>query len=218
MVAPTVFAYYQNPAATMLHQQAVMLHYARYLDFERYDESESERMRMQTFSAACVELVEGACLRDRARLVEELLSSENTAALLSAQPSTDMPIWIVRQEVVKKGLMIKQAMQQMRDALELEDEEEEEKEKDNREDEIKTQILTDLDGKKGTFQGCRCDPESDDRCPTPRNVTPAIDAGESRSDLPVLGCSSCGTILERNANETEGDWASLMEEDESHSC
>ncbi|ERF75455.1 hypothetical protein EPUS_06987 [Endocarpon pusillum Z07020] len=251
-VASTVFAYYRNPAAMTLHQQAVMLHYAKYLDFERWDESESDRMRMQTFerwdepesdrmrmqsdrmrmqtfNAACVELVEGACLKDRARLVEELLSAENTAALLSVQPATDMPIWIVRREVVKKGLMIKKAMQQMRDALKLEEEEEEEeeggkeggkkekeKEKDSREDDIKTRVLTDLDGKKGTFRVY--DSESDDRCPTPRNVAAPMDADESRRDLPVLGCSNCGTILETNANETEGDWASLMEEDDSHSC
>lgn len=223
-VAPTVFAYYQIPPAMMLHLQAVMLHYAKYLDFERWDESESERMSMQTFTAACVELVEGACLKDRARLVEELLTPENTAALLSVQPSTDMPIWAVRQEVVKKGLMIKKAMQQMRDALELEEEEEEEggkekdTEKDSREDEIKTQVSTDLDGKKGTFQGCKYDPESDGRYPTPRNVATAMDANGSRRDLPVLGCSNCATFPERSANETEGDWASLMEEDDSHSC
>ncbi|KAF7508268.1 hypothetical protein GJ744_009413 [Endocarpon pusillum] len=224
-LSPTVFDYYQNPTAKMMHQQAMMLHYAKYLDFERWDESESESMGMQTFNAACVELVEGTCLADRARLVEELLSSENTAALLSVQPSTNTPIWIVRREVVKRGLMIKKGVQQMRGALKLEDDGDEDegkegrkgKEKNSREDNIKTQVLTNLDdSKKPTFRVSNYyDPESDDRCPTPPDVAAAMDADESRRDFPVLGCCNCGTILERNANETEGDWASLMEEDDS---
>ncbi len=204
----TVFDYYRRPAAVS-RQQAVILYYTRYLEFDRLGGRESELIQNQAFSAACVELVEGPCWKERAKLVEELLSPENSAALLSAQPSTETPIWHVRREVVRRGLVIKKAMQQMRDALGLEEEEEEDEEdEDDRKDEVKTQVLADVDGEKDTS---RCDPESDDRCPTPRDLGPEMDTRESRCDRPLHGCASCGTIL-------EDEWASVVEEDESYSC
>ncbi len=60
-VPSTVFTYYQSPAA-MLHQQAAILHYARYLEYERNDERESEMIRMPCLEQwILLDPLHGAC-------------------------------------------------------------------------------------------------------------------------------------------------------------
>lgn len=228
------FDYYRHTdSMTMQRQRESILHYAEVLSLETYHDSEKDRLRLETFRSTCIELVETACLKDRAKLIGELLSSDNTAALLSAQPYTDTPIWEVRREALRRGLAIQKGMQKMREALGLgeEDYEEEDSEVDdndgdgdsdgeNEEDRLEEERGGDHDRKgrgKPMFEHvCKCDPESDDRSASPQDVAPDTVTDESQRGLPVRGCSSSGTAMENTACEMEGDWTSVADENESH--
>lgn len=220
------FPYYQDPAIGQ-RQRELILHYVNVLGFDVYDACETDRLRLQTFKSTCVELVGTASLRDRAKLTQELLSPQNTAALLSTQSSGSMPIWDVRQEAFRRGLMIEKAMTKMYEALgvEIDDDESEdgddenEDEEDAPDDEISDDMHEskpkDLEYGKSGSEG----PSGvDDLCTKEHTITtgersaPNPDAYGSRCDLSLRGGSIGDTTstVDYVEHAVEGEWTDVV--------
>jgi hypothetical protein len=222
--ADNFFDYFKN-TASMHRQRELILHYTKVLSFGCYDASETDRVRLGTFRLTCIELAETACLSDRRKLVADLFSQDNTAALLAGK-LTDAHIWSVRQECLRRGLMIQKAMDKLRGALGLEEEEEDEEEEEEEGEEgndknnaeetsLGSHNCSDCKNNNNTvngvfdFKSCK-----DNGCCAPGDVAPDRDAAGLQYDLPVRGCSTCGTIVERNVTVMEGDWTSVVDENE----
>lgn len=217
------FPYYQDPTLGQ-HQRELILHYANVLTFSMYDITETDRLRLKTFRSTCIELVETSSLRDRAKLIRELLSRENTTALLSTQPSGAMPVWDVRREAFHRGLMIEKAMKKMSEALGLkEDDDENEDEDDEDEDATDDKMADDIHGSESEdLQYGRSGSEGpsrvNDLCTkehkftTDENLAPGLDADRSRCDLPLRGSSTGGTTttVDHVEHAVEGEWTSVM--------
>ncbi len=62
---------YQNTAAQQRQRESI-LSYANLLSSAMYQESDAGRTRLKGFKSVCIELIETACLKDRAKLIQEL--------------------------------------------------------------------------------------------------------------------------------------------------
>jgi hypothetical protein len=82
-------------------------------------EIKTDHLKLGVFMQTCGELVGKTLLEDRAKLIKQLLSQDQTAALLSIHACSEMPIWHVRQEAVRRGQMIEKAIQNLRSASAL---------------------------------------------------------------------------------------------------
>jgi hypothetical protein len=217
-------------------QRDSILHYAEVLSLEEQCDTVSEGLRLEAFRSACVGLVETACLKDRARLVEALFSLENTAPLLSAQPYANMSFMAVRCEALRRGLALQKAMHKMREALGMEERDSEDEEDEQKND---GDGYSDSDGEKredgfekedgGHHNRKDCDKsilglvdkgaqERDDRRASPAGSTADTVAAESQFETPVHGCSSDGTAMENTACELECGWISVLDGTESLDC
>jgi hypothetical protein len=213
------YPYYQDPPSSQ-RQRELILHYAEVLNFETYDECDMDKIRLKTFRATCTELVETASLKERAKLMRALLSRENTTALLSVKNCAEMPIWEVRQEAFCRGLMVQKAMQTMREALGLEEEayeDDDEEEEENNEEEADEEAVRadhgDLAcGRNISESACNCDTCTEDRAIMQEDIAPGTEAGSFRCDLPVRGCSNCGTATDETDHAIEGEWTSVVDE------
>jgi hypothetical protein len=217
--------YYQN-VASMQRQRELILHYAKILNFQTYDENDTDRIRLQTFRSTCIELVETARLRDRAKLIKELLSRGNTAALLSAQTGAKSPIWDVRREAIRRGSMIRKAMKKMVEAFDNEeynetdyvDDEEDENEDGVSDVSVEESRVIEQElscGQEVAKCACSCEACIEQPAVTVQEDSdPDQKTGGSQCELPVRSSNS-GTIVAEMDHEMEGDWTSVVDENES---
>jgi hypothetical protein len=208
--------------ASKHRQRDSILHYARALNRDEYVDFSYETLRLETFKLACVELVETACLKDRARLIEALFSFENTVPLLSTHAHANTAFISVRCEVLRRGLAVQKAMHKMREALGME-EEDSEVDEDVQENEG--------DGEKGEDE---IEEEEygghHDRNDCGESIVGLVDKGspaasasdtvtaESRCGTPVRGYSSDGAAIKCTVCEVGCGWMSVVDGSESLDC
>jgi hypothetical protein len=114
--------------------------------------------------------------------MEKLLSPDNTAALLDVQTCTDIPIWNVRREALRRGCTIEKAVQKMCEALHLDNDadNEEDDEEDDENDGASAEELPRRGndqpdfGKKVCQSACNCLGCVDDRLPPLRMTRPQM--------------------------------------------
>jgi hypothetical protein len=219
-----IFAYYRNTAA-MQRQRELIHHFARVLRVDKYESDETDRVKLETFRSLCTDLIETACLKERAKLVRKLISEYHTSALLGVTTSTDASIWETRQEVVRRGMMTEKAMQKICEKLGLEIEavdNQDDDYDDDDEDEVvfddePNSAAGDVNACVKEIQGaCCCDAcDAEDRSTVKDEALPNESIQGSQHDLPLRCCSTCGSAAEtKKAQDMDDDWTGVADEDE----
>lgn len=217
--------YYQNTGA-MIRQRELILHFVEVLAYRPYDdESATDQLRLNTFRDLCRELVETACLNERAKLIRQLLSPKQTAPLLSSPARSQAFIWDVRREAMRRGSMLQKTMQKMRETLGLreedyeagQDEEETQDASSNAEqpveepqeqyDNLQPEIFECVDDKCRGCTGKR-------RANTDEYASSGTEVGGSGTSLPVRERPDSRTIATAKADQGEGEWTSVIDENE----
>ena len=220
------FDYYLH---TFKHRQRdSILHYIEVVSRDDYGDTSHDRLRLETFKSACMELVETASLKDRVRLIEALFAPENTAPLLSAHAHANTSFISVRCEVLRRGLAVQKAMHKMREALEMDEEDSEVDEdvQENEGDGEKEEEKIEEEAYGGHHDRNDCGEstaglvdkggsESHDSCRSPAASAPDTVTAESRRGTPVRDRSSDGAAIESTACEMECGWMSVVDGSES---